>query len=81
MRDCRTVAEEPFDADEHYAEAVIAAADTIDQLLAGELDRVTVQPDIQITLSAPQPSALFPGSFNPMHEGPVQLARVAEEHR
>src|SRR5216683_4886569 len=70
-----------LDADEHYAETVVAAVDTIDQLLAGELDRVTVQPDGQMMLSAPQPFVLFPGSFNPMHEGHVLLARVAEEHR
>jgi hypothetical protein len=73
-----------LDADEHYAETVVAAgaaADTIDQLLAGELDRVTVQPDGQMMLSAPQPLVLFPGSFNPMHEGHVLLARVAEELR
>ena len=84
MRDCRTVAAQPLDADEHYAETVVAAGaavDTIDQLLAGELDRVTVQPDGQMMLSAPQPFVLFPGSFNPMHEGHVLLARVAEELR
>src|SRR3984893_14082109 len=40
-----------FDADEHYAETGTAAVDTIDRLLAGELDRVTVQPDGQMTLS------------------------------
>src|SRR5271169_5905867 len=66
-------------ADEHYAETVyaetgVAAVDTIDQLLTGELDRVTVQPDGQMMLSAPQPFVLFPGSFNPMHEGHVLLA-------
>src|ERR1700739_4292223 len=75
-----------IDADEHYAESAyaepgVAAVDTIDQLLAGELDRVTVQPDGQMVLSAPQPFVLFPGSFNPMHEGHVSLARVAEELR
>jgi hypothetical protein len=71
-----------LEADEHYAEAVVAAAaDTIDQLLAGELDRVTIQPDGQMMPSAPQPLILFPGSFNPMHEGHVLLARVAEELR
>src|ERR1700681_1024676 len=70
-----------LDADEHYAETGVAAVDTIDRLLAGELDRVTVQPDGQMMLSAPQPFVLFPGSFNPMHEGHVLLARVAEELR
>src|SRR5271154_1057612 len=44
-----------IDADEHYAEAVVpetgvAAADPIDQLLAGKLDRVTVHPDGQMML-------------------------------
>src|SRR5947208_12776204 len=92
-RACGVAAPSPrslIDADEHYAEAAYAetgvapvnkSADTIDQLLAGELDRLTVQPDGQMVLSAPQPSVLFPVSFNPMHEGHVLLARVAEEHR
>jgi nicotinic acid mononucleotide adenylyltransferase len=83
-RACGIAAPSPrslLDADEHYTETVVAAADTIDQLLAGELDRVTVQPDGQMMLSAPQPVVLFPGSFNPMHEGHVLLARVAEELR
>jgi Cytidylyltransferase-like len=83
-RACGLAAPSPrslLEADEHYAETVVAAADTIDQLLAGEFERVTVQPDGQIMLSAPQPFVLFPGSFNPMHEGHVLLARVAEELR
>jgi hypothetical protein len=87
-RACGIAAPSPrslIDADEHYAETVyetgVAAADTIDQLLAGELNRLTVQPDGQMMLSAPQPFVLFPGSFNPMHEGHVLLARVAEELR
>jgi nicotinic acid mononucleotide adenylyltransferase len=86
-RACGIAAPSPrslIDADEHYAETVVApgaAVDTIDQLLAAELDRVTVQPDGQMMLSAPQPFVLFPGSFNPMHEGHVLLARVAEELR
>jgi hypothetical protein len=83
-RACGIAAPSPrslFDADEHYEETVVAAADTIDQLLAGEFERVTIQPDGQMMLSAPQPFVLFPGSFNPMHEGHVLLARVAEELR
>src|SRR5205823_8508604 len=74
-----------LDAEEQYAETVHppvdAPTDTIDQLLAGEVDRVTVQPDGQMMLSAPQPVVLFPGSFNPMHEGHVSLAQAAEELR
>ena len=70
-----------LDADEQFAETVVATVDPIDQLLAGELDRVTVQPDGQMMLSAPPPPVLLPGSFNPLHEGHVLLARVAEELR
>src|SRR5579872_3803891 len=67
------------DADESYEETAIAAEDAIGRLLAGEVDRVTVQPDGQMTLSAPPPPVLLPGSFNPLHEGHVMMARVAEE--
>ena len=70
-----------LDADEHFAEAVVATVDTIDQLLAGELDRVTAQPDGQMMLSAPRPLVLLPGSFNPLHAGHKLLARTAEELR
>jgi nicotinic acid mononucleotide adenylyltransferase len=83
-RACGIAASSPkslLDADEHYAETTVAAVDTIDQLLAGELDRLTVQPDGQLMLSAPGHFVLLPGSFNPVHEGHVLLARVAEELR
>ena len=83
-RACGVAAPSPrslLDADEHYAEAVINTIDAIDQLLAGEIDRVTAQPDGQMMLSAPRPLMLLPGSFNPMHAGHMLLARVAEEIR
>jgi len=70
-----------LDADEQFSEAVVATMDKIDQLLAGEFDRITVQADGQVVLSGPPPPLLFPGSFNPLHEGHVLLARVAEELR
>jgi hypothetical protein len=70
-----------LDADEHFAETVVATADAIDQLLAGRLDRVTAEPDGQMILSAPPPLVLLPGSFNPVHAGHMLLARVAEELR
>ena len=79
LRGRGTLAASLLDADEPYAETVVAAGNSIDQLLAGELDRVTVQPDGQMLLSAPPPVVLFPGSFNPMHGGHVSLARIAEE--
>jgi hypothetical protein len=70
-----------LDADEYFAEELVPTVDAIDRLLMGELDRVSVQPDGQMRLSAPPPLVLFPGSFNPVHEGHVLLARVAEELR
>jgi nicotinic acid mononucleotide adenylyltransferase len=70
-----------LDTDEHFEETFVATVDAIDQLLAGEVDRVTVQPDGQMMLSAPPPPLLFPGSFNPLHAGHVLLARIAEELR
>jgi hypothetical protein len=81
---CGIVAPSPrslLDADEHFEESVVATVDIIDLLLAGELDRVTAQPDGQMMLSAPRPVVLLPGSFNPLHTGHVLMARVAEELR
>lgn len=81
-RACEVAAPSPrslLDADERFAETVTVNVYTIDQLLAGALDRVTAQPDGQMALSAALPAVLLPGSFNPLHAGHVSLARVAEE--
>lgn len=83
-RACRVGAPSPgglLHADEQFTETAVAAVDPIDQLLAGQVNRVRVQPDGQMAMSAPTPSVLLPGSFNPVHEGHVSLARVAEELR
>jgi hypothetical protein len=83
-RGCAVDAPSPrtlLDPDEHYAETATGHDDHIDQLLSGSINRVTAQPDGQVLLSAPRPSVLLPGSFNPMHDGHAGLARVAEELR
>lgn len=83
-RACGVAAPSPrtlLEPDETFAEAVVVAGDEIDRLLAGEFDRLTVLPDGQLTLGAPHSLVLMPGSFNPIHTGHVELARVAEELR
>jgi hypothetical protein len=57
----------------------VTTSDPLDQLVAGSLDRVTAWPDGQLVSSAPPPSALLPGSFNPLHAGHRLLARVTGE--
>jgi hypothetical protein len=83
-RACGVAATSPrslLDADEQCTETVVATAGPVERLVAGEISRVTAQPDGQLALSAPPPRVLFPGSFNPVHEGHVLLARIAGEIR
>ena len=54
-------------------------SDLIDHLVAGAVDRVTAWPDGTLARSAPPPRSVLPGSFNPLHDGHLLLARVAEE--
>lgn len=70
-----------LDADETFTDGAAAPDDAIERLVAGDVGRVTVQPDGQVVLAAEVPRVLFPGSFNPMHGGHVSLARIAEEVR
>jgi hypothetical protein len=70
-----------FEADEQFSESVISARDAIERLVAGGIARVTAQPDGQLMVAAPPPRLLLPGSFYPVHEGHVSLARVAEDYR
>ena len=83
-RACGVVAPSPhvlLDADESCTETSESGSDAIDRLLAGVLERVTAWPDGQLTESAPAPSVVLAGSFNPLHDGHLLLARVAEDAR
>jgi hypothetical protein len=65
--------------DERYTTGSAAGtSDPIDRLIAGSLDRVTAWPDGRLAPTAPAPGVVLPGSFDPLHEGHLLLARVAE---
>lgn len=53
--------------------------DLIDELVAGAVERVTVWPDGTLARSTPPPRSVLPGSFNPLHDGHLLLACVAQE--
>ena len=70
-----------LDPDEIFDEAIVTDGDGVDRLLAGDVPRITALPDGQLMIAAPVPRVVMPGSFNPVHEGHVALARVAEDVR
>jgi hypothetical protein len=49
----------------------------IADLLAGIASAVCVQPDGHVSTGAPAPALLLPGSFNPLHDGHLGMARAA----
>ena len=55
----------------------IRHADPIRRLLAGDVNWITVHPDGSMAVDADPPGVLLPGSFNPLHEGHLNLAAAA----
>jgi nicotinic acid mononucleotide adenylyltransferase/nicotinamide mononucleotide (NMN) deamidase PncC len=64
---------------DRLTETTLPSSSPLDELLSGAIERVTAGPDGQLTPSAPSPSALMPGSFNPWHDGHIRLAQTAAE--
>ena len=51
--------------------------DLLEALFRGERTSLLYGPDGSFRADAPAPSALLPGSFNPLHDGHAALASVA----
>src|SRR5262245_49652214 len=60
-------------AGDHLTRASLPPTSPIDQLVMGQIARLTVGPDGQMTRSSPVPAAVLPGSFNPRHAGHTSL--------
>ena len=53
-------------------------SDPVQRLLDGYADWVVVRPDGAAVVDAEPPAALLPGSFNPLHQGHIELAAAAK---
>ncbi len=65
------------DAAEHVESDSEVYGDPVQALLAGHPSYATVHPDGASEADGAAPPALLPGSFNPLHEGHVEMARAA----
>ena len=65
-------------ASEELVTETASHADPIQALLAGQCEWVIAHHDGEMLADSGAPTALLPGSFNPLHEGHVKLAAAAE---
>lgn len=65
--------------DDTCADVPAGGEDLIERIVAGSAERITVWPDGQIAGAGSPPALVLPGSFNPLHDGHVRLADVAQD--
>ena len=64
---------------ERLVTETVRHAHPVQRLLDGDAGWVTVRPDGHMSVDADPPRALLPGSFNPLHQGHLQLAAAAAD--
>jgi cytidyltransferase-like protein len=62
---------------DHCTQTAFPATDPVSRILRSEIDRVTVLPDGQMITGGAIPRGVLAGSFDPLHEGHIQLVRTA----